>query len=142
MNEKSQGFTFVEIIVSIVLLVVLALGGAAVMFQTGGSIQRQQNKREALVAANAVMEYFWNQAYDAEDPAVIDIVAREGTTISRSKEVNGKTMTAQVSFSNKALDADGNEYIEITVEIDHLGIEDDVIITTRRYAFGLSRAAL
>lgn len=133
-NNKS-GFSMVEVMVAVLLLLVLLQGGAAVMYQTGGGIQRQQNKREAIVAAEAVMERFWNRSYS-------DLQSIADSIITETVIVNGLTMNVPVDVGAESTDAEGKSYIEVSVEIDHLGPSDDILFTTRRYQFGISRAAL
>ena len=133
-TKNKSGFSLIEIMVAVILLVTLALGGAAVMYQTGGSIQRQQNKREALVAANFAMESFWNQNYDS-------LRSLGGTQSSTNADVNGQTMTMTVDILPEDVDIDGNSNVVIVIDVDHMG-SDDVIIRTLRYPFGIGRAAL
>jgi prepilin-type N-terminal cleavage/methylation domain-containing protein len=132
---NKSGFSLVEVVVTILLLVVIALGGSAVMSQTGGGIQRQQNKREALVAANTVMERIWNQSYSV-------LQSLSDSTINETVTVNGVVMNVTVDVGVESTDPDGQSYIELTVDVDHLSASDDIRITTRRYEFGISRAAL
>ena len=134
-KTNKNGFSLVEVMVSVVLLVVLVIGGAAVMYQTGGGIQRQQNKREAIVAMETVMEQYWNQSYP-------DLQTLGGSTINDTITVNGIAMDVTVDVSAEAADSEGNMYVELKIDVDHLGSSDDVVITTRRYEFGISRAAL
>jgi len=135
-SKKSEGFSLVEVMVSIVLLLVLVLAGAAVMSQTGGGIQRQQNKREAIIAANTVMESVWNESYAIN-------VARAGTTLNRTNTVNGVVMDVTITFGSEVVDAANNQqYVPIQVDVDHLGSSDDVVLSTFRYRYGLSRAEL
>ena len=134
-TQNKSGFSLVEVVVTILLLVVIALGGSAVMSQAGGGIQRQQNKREALVAANTVMERIWNQSYS-------DLESRSDSTLNETVTVNGITMNVTVDVGVESTDPDGRSYIELSVDVDHLSASDDILITTRRYEFGISRAAL
>lgn len=137
MSKKTtkSGFSLVEVMVAVLLLVILLLGGAAVMYQTGGGIQRQQNKREAIMAANAIMERLWNQSY----PDLLSIAPRNA---SETVVVNGLTMNVTVDVGAESTDVDGNPYLELSVDVDHLNSSDDIVIKTRRYEYGISRAAL
>ena len=134
-NRNKSGFSLVEVMVAVLLLVVLSLGGAAVMYQTGGGIQRVQNKREAIIAANVIMERLWNQSY-------ADLQSIADSSDSDTVTVNGLTMTVTVDVGVESADVDGNAYLELSVDIDHLAASDDIIIKTRRYEYGISRAAL
>jgi prepilin-type N-terminal cleavage/methylation domain-containing protein len=135
-TKHKSGFSLIEIMVAIIILVVLALGGAAVMYQTGGGIQRQQNKREAIVAANRVLEKYWNTTYvaNAAGKGLADVV---GSPIQETVLVNGNTMLGSVMISSGTTGTDN--YYEIMVTIPYM-TGDDVVLTSRRYEKGLSKA--
>ena len=61
-TKRTAGFSLVETMVSVVVLAVLALGGAATLYHTGGNIQQQQNQREAVIAVTQAMEAVWRSA--------------------------------------------------------------------------------
>ena len=129
-KKNKSGFSLIEIMVAVIILVVLALGGAAVMYQTGGGVQRQQNKREALVAANRVLENYWNTTFADLDSQVA------GSPIAKTVLVNGNTLSGEVKL---ALDSTGTNYCEIEITIPYMA-GDDVILTSCRYKWGLSKA--
>lgn len=61
--KNKSGFSLIEIMVAVLLLTVLALGGAAILYQTGGSIQVQGNKRIAIEMVNELLEVAQNADY-------------------------------------------------------------------------------
>ena len=135
-KSKKTGVTLIEVMIAIVILVVLVLGSAAVVYQAEGGIQRQQNKREATVAANQLMEVFWNKSYaDLRDNY-------GGTSVSRTETVNGNAMSATISIGAEQPDVNGTLYIEISVDVDHRGAANDIVFVTRRYLYGINKAAL
>ena len=129
-TKHKSGFSLIEIMVSVIILVVLALGGAAVMYRTGGDIQRQQNKREALVVANRVLEGLWNTTYAdlGASPLIPAIVA-----------VNGNAMPVSVVISSEQINVDGDSYRDIQISISYIQ-NDTVELNSRRYERGLSKA--
>ncbi len=131
-TKHKSGFSLIEIMVSVIVLVVLALGGAAVMYQTGGGIQRQQNKREAIVTANRVLEALWNTTYASlgASPATPETVM-----------VNGNTMPVVVTVSSEQTNADGDKYHDIQISISYM-TGDTVELNSRRYEKGLSKATV
>ena len=139
MKEKNKnGFSLIEVMVAVLLLVVMVVAGAYAMSQAGGGIQRRQNMREAVISANSVLEEYWNLNYDG-------IVSLAGTTVTRSAVVNGITMNVAITFGNEVNitgATENQQYVEVKVDIDHLSSTDDIVFTTRRYKYGLSRAAL
>lgn len=125
-----------EIMIATLVLAVLVIGGAAVLSKAGGGIQQQQNKREALIAADAVMEHFWNRSYyNLKDNF-------EDSTIATNVSVNGKSMSVAVTVSSESTDVDGNPYLELSVSVRSVSGAPSDVYVTRRYEFGLSRAAL
>ena len=133
-TQNNGGFTLIEVMVSILLLVVIIAGASASMYQTGAAIQRQQNKREAIFEVNTFLERLLNTTY-------AELVALDGTTDSGSVTINGNTMAYEVSVGHQ-LDANGDSCMEVVVDIDHLGSQDDVVLTVRRYQYGLSKASI
>ena len=129
-TKHKSGFSLIEIMVSVIILVVLALGGAAVMYRTGGDIQRQQNKREALVVANRVLEGLWNTTYAdlGASPLIPAIVA-----------VNGNSMPVSAVISSEQINVDGDNYRDIQISISYVQ-NDTVELNSRRYERGLSKA--
>lgn len=132
-NQKS-GFSLIEVMVAILLLLVLVVGAFMQVSQSGSSIQRMQNTREALIAAEQVMDTYWSLNYD-------DLESKAGNTENQNVTVNGISMAVQSTFST-GTDSLGIDYVQVAVDINHFGSQDDAIITTRRYAQGFSRAEL
>ena len=131
-TKHKSGFSLVEIMVSILILTVLALGGSAVLYHTGGNIQRQQNKREAIVAANHVLEALWNMTY-----ANLGSNPTKPATVS----VNGNTMPVVVTILTGQTNVDGDKYHGIQISISYMAGET-VVLDSHRYAKGLSKAAV
>ncbi len=55
-RRKSAGFTLVEVMFAALILVVLALGSAAILQQSGTTVAVQKNKRVAVEAASRQFE--------------------------------------------------------------------------------------
>lgn len=136
-QNKKYGFSLIEVMIAVLVLAVLVLGSAAVVYRAGGGIQRQQNKRETIVAANQVLEIFWNMTY-----ADLKGKYAGGSPIARTQLVNGNSLNASVVISEEKTDSHGEQYIEITLDLDHRGGTDDIVFVTRRYEFGLNGASL
>lgn len=131
-NKNKSGFSLIEVMVAVLLLMVMAIGGAAVMYQTGGGVQRQQNKREAIVAADTVLESYWNTTYS-------DLEVDVGTSpISDSVLVNGLAMPRSIIMSSGQDGGTGEKYVEIQISITYMAGET-VDVISRRYEWGLSK---
>ena len=75
MKKKSKsGFSLVEIMVSMLILSVLALGGAMVLYHTGAVIQKQKLKRLAVDEAVERLEMVKRTKYAIMRPAVANTV--------------------------------------------------------------------
>lgn len=67
-KKNSSGFSLVEIMVALLLIAVLALGGAAALYHTGSVIGTQKLKRQALDQAIARMELVNRTRYSIMRP--------------------------------------------------------------------------
>ncbi|VGO17544.1 hypothetical protein PDESU_06141 [Pontiella desulfatans] len=128
-KTQKSGFTLIEVMVACLLLVVVLLGSASVSYRSGAGIQGHQDRREATIAANIILEKYWNMTYP-------DLQAFAGTSISISKPVNGKTLTGSVDF------VQGSDCIEIALDLKFNNDSDSIQFATKRYKYGLSKAKL
>ena len=55
-HSRSAGFSLVEVMLAALILVVLALGGGAILRQSGSTVAIQKNKRVAIEIANRQLE--------------------------------------------------------------------------------------
>ncbi len=135
-NQYKAGFSLLEVMVAILVLAALVLGSSALVYRVNGGIQLEQNKREAIISADSVMEFYWNKSYDDLRDNFSD------QSIVKSVTVNGRSMTATIALSAEMTDSSGDNYIEISVDVDHRGTANDIVLVTRRYPFGIGRAPL
>lgn len=74
MNKK-KGATLVEAMVAIILLMLVALGGAAFIFYSSGRIAIERNKRAAVEIASGRLEFIRSMSYTIQsmlDPQDLD----------------------------------------------------------------------
>lgn len=134
-NDKS-GFSLVEVMVSMLVLAALVVGSAAVVYHAAGGIQRQQNKREGIVAVNEMMDSVWNQTY-------ADLRQKQNTISTRNISVNHNTIAVTIAISAEATDLlTGEKFIQITLNMDPTGTGDHITLESRRYAYGLSKVRI
>ena len=60
----SFGFSLVEILFAMLILSVLVLGSSAILYQAGGTIAIQNNKRAAISAASSRLEQLGQRLYE------------------------------------------------------------------------------
>lgn len=134
-DKRSCGFALIEALASMVVFTVLVLGAASMARYSGTGILSQQFKREAVVAAGQAMDELWNLSYS-------QLKSAAGSSAESDKSVNGRDMPCTVSVEEEAVDDRGCRYIQISITINHDSSDDSVSLTGRRYALGLSKAAV
>lgn len=84
-NKRRAGFSLVEVMLAALILVVLALGGGAILQHSGSTVAIQQNKRVAIEAASRQLEQLRTVSTLAagtfDSTAVINGQTRQVTTI-------------------------------------------------------------
>ena len=136
-TKNKSGFSLIEIMVASLLLAVLALGGAAVLYRTGGGIQVYGNKRIAMEYARSMIEtlkvedYFVSRNRSSDDPVV---------TV---ETVNGVSLAITTDLTLHGADpADpdvgplDNEYVELEIQVQYGRSADErVIMSTTKVLF-------
>ena len=87
MRQGNSGFTIVEVMAAVLTLVILILGAAAVMYQTGGGIQVAGNKRVAMDLVNSVLEDATDTAYNNLGNAYYNIAKKQEAIASYKKAI-------------------------------------------------------
>ena len=74
-KEQKSGFSLIETLVSVLLLVVLVIGSAMMLYRTGAQIQLMGNKHVAMERARTMMEALRDLKVDvdSEDGDVIRV---------------------------------------------------------------------
>lgn len=67
-TTQKSGFSLIEIMVATLVLAFLAVGGAAVLYHTGASIQNQEQKRMAVDQAMERLELMKRAKYSIMQP--------------------------------------------------------------------------
>lgn len=132
-KQNKSGFSLIEVMVSILILLVLIIGGAAVLYQTGGTIQVEGNKRAVLERVRTEFERQRNLDY-----MVLRARAVNGNpeVINYNEVYNG--MSISVSFTNELIATGGilntmssgvldNEYIKLSVLATYGTGSDDTV---------------
>jgi prepilin-type N-terminal cleavage/methylation domain-containing protein len=141
------GFTLVEVMIAIVILMVMALGSAAFLYHSQVGISTQGNKRVALEAASSRLEEIRASDYnDIEPPEKnYDVYYLSGQvgdwTLTdndpgETRNINGKTLpiVTKVRYMDINGGPDSYDYVQITVSTGyHTGINDMVTLETFRF---------
>lgn len=133
-KKKKSGFSLVEIMVAMLLLLVLVIAGAMVLYTTGADVQVYGNKRVALELARTQLEALLAQDYDALRTAA---VAGSPQTGSRSETWND--IPIAINWTNELISSGGvvwqytggaldNEYIKLDVAASFPGTDDAVLL--------------
>lgn len=65
-KKNKSGFSLIEIMLSILILALLALGGSAILFRTGASVQVQGTNRVVSELVNSFLEEQQTKAFDLD----------------------------------------------------------------------------
>jgi prepilin-type N-terminal cleavage/methylation domain-containing protein len=117
-SSLRRGFTLVEIMIAVLVIAILAIGGAAIIFRSRADIVVQQFKRAAIECANQQMEKlmrdeswgYTNLATRVGMPDLVETVGLNGITnftmrTSVSNGVDGcLAVTVSVQYGRKAGD--------------------------------------
>jgi prepilin-type N-terminal cleavage/methylation domain-containing protein len=142
-----QGFTLVEVMVAIVILMVMALGSAAFLYHSQVGISTQGNKRVALEAASSRLEEIRASQYDSIKPPannynVYYLSGQAGDwTLAENdpgetRNINGKTLpiVTKVRYMDINGGPDSYDYVQITVSTGYrTDINDMVTLETFRF---------
>lgn len=66
-RSKQLGFSLVEVMVAVLILTIVAMGGAALMQRAGSTVAIQKNKRAAITAATRRLEQLRTEPYENLD---------------------------------------------------------------------------
>jgi len=139
-----KGATLVEVMIASVVLVVMALGGAAFLFRSRGDVAVQRNKRAALEVANSRLEDLQASSYDDIKPLNQDYtsyyISRVGANWALASADPGETVLINnrlypIAATVVYLDVDGGgpsyDCVQATVSVGYrLGSGDAVRLQT------------
>ena len=145
-DGASKGFTLVEVMIAMIVLAVLALGGASFLAYSRMQVDVQRNKRAALEAATGRMEELRAAGFDETKPTsnnyVATYLARAGNAWVRSSSnpgeavsLNGHTMPMATTVQFVDVDGGSASYdcALFTVEVGYrVGSADRVRVSTFR----------
>jgi len=130
-TKHKSGFSLIEIMVAALLLAFLAVGGAAVLYQTGGGVRVQGNKRIAMEHVRS----------ELEELSEVDYFELRARAIAANPEVlvwneSHYGVPFSVTVTNRFISTGGvlydvssgtldNEYLELSVRIQS---REDVIV--------------
>ena len=133
-KKTKSGFSLIEIMVALLLLLVLLIGGSMVMFSTGADIQIYGNKRVALELARTEMEGLL-----ATDYATLRVRAIAGNPETGSRSETWNEIPLAINWTNRLVSSGGildvisggsldNEYIELDVGVSYRGAGQTVLL--------------
>ena len=143
-NDRSSGFTLVEVMIAMIVLALLALGGGSFLLYSRMQVDIQRNKRAALEVATGRLEELRASGYNATKPAKNDFVAvylaKAGEAWAQSSSdpgetvtINGQTMPMETTVQFVDVDGKSPSYdcTLFTVQVGYrLGSADRVRLST------------
>ena len=130
-TKNKSGFSLIEIMVAALLLAFLAVGGAAVLYQTGGGVQVQGNKRIAMEYARSRIESSKSTGY-----FVLRALAPNASATT-TETVNGVPLVITTDITLHGDDPDdpngsfgllGNEYLELEIQVQYGRSTDETVV--------------
>lgn len=128
-TKHKSGFSLVEVMVASLILAALVVGGAAVLYQTGGGVQIAGNKRVAMEYARSEME-----AFKIGDYFVLRASA-PNTSVTKTETVNEVPLVITTDIILHGADPSdpdvgplGNEYLELHVQVQYGRYSDEVVV--------------
>ena len=95
--RPASGFTFVEVMIAMIILALLAIGGGAFLSYSRTHVDIQRNKRAALEEANKRLEELRASGYDATKPTnnnyVVVYLQKSGNAWNRRSSDPGETVS-------------------------------------------------
>lgn len=134
LKKNQKGSTIIELALATVIMLIVAVGGAAFFFHGSGQIAINRNKRTALEAANSRLEQMraspFNDISSSTDDYNIRFVERQGTSwaISNSDpgeiiNINGLNMpittTVQFVDDDPGDGTDTYDYVSAVVTVGY-----------------------
>jgi len=130
-GRRRRGFTLVEVMVSVLVLAVLAIGGAALIYRCRADIVIQQTKRAAIERANQQMETLMRSPNAAFSYTNLSLWI--GTPRVTNVVLNGvSNYTMRTTVANGGAAADGCLRITVSVAYGRGAAADTVSIETLR----------
>lgn len=129
--KNKSGFSLVEVMVAALILVVLVIGGAALLAHAGSNVQVVGNKRVALERARTRMEQLRATDYMVLRERAVAAGNREITTTSET--YNGVLLS--ISSTNQLVSSGGvlgNEYLALSVRASYRGANESVLLHARK----------
>lgn len=116
-KKNKSGFSLIEVMVAILVLVVLVIGSAAVVSQTGVGLQEQAHSRDAMELVNEIMETAQSanyssvasstNAYTRNDISyTVSTTVNEFTSTVESNSVVRKKVAINISYDGRDISAD------------------------------------
>ena len=136
--KKKAGFSLIEVMVAALILVILVIGGAAILSQAGGDIQVIGNKQIALERARTKLERLRDQDYEVLRTAAVagnpDVVitteTHNGVTfvITTTNQLVATGGIIDLLHGSSDVDEYDNEYIDLSVRATYRSADEDVLL--------------
>lgn len=137
--HDKKGFTLVEIMVAVLVIVALITGGAAVLTQTNISINIQKNKRRAIDQAIARLELLKRSDYILLRPPTptpdVYYYRDDGDDQLEEAEVSGngaletsKDYKMRTSVERFSATADAAEFLLVTAAVTYNAAGEQVVL--------------
>lgn len=138
LNTKGKkGFSLVEVMIAVLLLTIMALGGAAFMQRAGSTVTIQKSKRAAIIAASRRLEQLRTEPFDNINDSPVGalwyidgannvVTDKPAETVS----INGRQRPFYVEIQRFSESSPTREYVRATVYVQYREGGNWVSLTT------------
>ena len=129
-KKNKSGFSLIEVMVAMLVLLVLMVGGAMVLYTTSADIQIYGNKRVAMERARTQLEVL-----QAKDYKTLSAEAKAGNPQTGSRSETWKGIPIAINWTNQWVSTGGiltNEYIQLYVSASFSGTDERVLLQAHK----------
>lgn len=124
-TKRASGFSLIEVMVAVVVLSVLVVGSAAIIYQAGGTIAIQNNRRAAISVASGRLEQLDGMLYEdiRSNSGGSYYITLSGDKVSSAPDemvlINGRNRPVVVEAQTVFLTFPDREFVRVEARVQY-----------------------